>query len=93
MKMPPPFLIIMRRDSCRIRQAAGTASDKGAHRRPGSRDSGAKKSYGSRSLAACREIGIAQLETYYALFASRIAELRHAFLPSDWDGSFAMTEK
>jgi adenylate cyclase len=46
-----------------------------------------------RALAACREIGVVQLETYYALFASRIAELRHAFLPSDWDGSFAMTEK
>ena len=46
-----------------------------------------------RALAACREIGIAQLETYYSLFASRITALRDISLPSDWDGSFAMTEK
>ena len=46
-----------------------------------------------RALAACREIGVVKLETYYALFAARIAELRMAPLPSDWDGSFAMTEK
>ena len=46
-----------------------------------------------RALAACREIGIARLETYYSLFASRITALRDISLPSDWDGSFAMTEK
>ena len=44
-------------------------------------------------LAGCREIGIASLATYYSLFASRITALRHTTLPSDWDGSFAMTEK
>ena len=44
-------------------------------------------------LAGCREIGIASLATYYSLFASRITALRHMTLPSDWDGSFAMTEK
>jgi hypothetical protein len=46
-----------------------------------------------RTLAACREIGIARLETYYALFASRITALRETALPPDWAGSFAMTEK
>jgi adenylate cyclase len=46
-----------------------------------------------RALARCREIGVAQLETYYALFAARIAQSRNTNLPSDWDGSFAMTEK
>ena len=46
-----------------------------------------------RALAACREVGIARLETYYSLFASRITALRDIALPSDWDGSFAMTEK
>jgi adenylate cyclase len=44
-------------------------------------------------LAECRGIRIAPLDTYYSLFASRISSLRHAMLPSDWDGSFAMTEK
>jgi hypothetical protein len=44
-------------------------------------------------LAGCREIGIASLATYYSLFASRITALRHTTLPSDWNGSFAMTEK
>jgi adenylate cyclase len=46
-----------------------------------------------RALATCREIGVAQLETYYTLFAARIAELRHTSLPSNWDGSFVMAEK
>ena len=46
-----------------------------------------------RALAACREIGIARLETYYSLFASRIATLRDVSLPGDWDGSVAMTDK
>jgi adenylate cyclase len=45
------------------------------------------------ALAACREINIPQLETYYSLFESRISALRNAPVPSDWDGSFAMTEK
>jgi adenylate cyclase len=46
-----------------------------------------------RALAACREVGIVRLEKYYGLFASRISALRDISLPSDWDGSFAMTEK
>jgi adenylate cyclase len=45
------------------------------------------------ALAVCREIGIAGLETYYSLFASRITSLRSTSLPSDWDGSFLMVEK
>ncbi len=46
-----------------------------------------------RALAACREIGVARLETYYLLLASRITTLRDIALSSDWDGSFAMMEK
>jgi adenylate cyclase len=46
-----------------------------------------------RILDACRQIGIARLETYYALFASRITALRETALPPDWAGSFVMTEK
>ena len=41
----------------------------------------------------CREIGVSQLDTCYSVFASRISSLRQATLPSDWDGSYAMTEK
>jgi hypothetical protein len=44
-------------------------------------------------LACCRDIGIANLEKYYSLFGSRITALREIKLPSDWDGSFTMTEK
>ncbi len=46
-----------------------------------------------RLTAECRKIGIAELDTCYALFASRISLLRQAALSSDWDGSFEMTEK
>jgi len=46
-----------------------------------------------RLIIECRNIGIAQLDTCYDLFASRINSLRQMSLPSDWDGSFAMTEK
>jgi len=46
-----------------------------------------------RILDACRQIGIARLDTYYALFASRITALRETALPPDWAGSFVMTEK
>ncbi len=41
----------------------------------------------------CRDIGVSQLDTCYSLFASRIGSLRDTSLPSDWDGSYAMTEK
>ena len=41
----------------------------------------------------CRDIGVSQLETLFSVFASRISSLRQTPLPSDWDGSFAMTEK
>ena len=41
----------------------------------------------------CRDIGVSQLDTCYSLFASRINLLRQTPLPSDWDGSYAMTEK
>ena len=45
------------------------------------------------SLTACKEIGVAALDTYYSLFASRMTALREMTLPSEWDGSFAVTEK
>jgi adenylate cyclase len=41
----------------------------------------------------CRDIGVSQLDTCYSVFASRIDLLRQTPLPSDWDGSYAMTEK
>ena len=41
----------------------------------------------------CRGVGIAELDTCYSLFESRMNHLRRASLPSDWDGSFEMTEK
>ena len=41
----------------------------------------------------CRDIGVSQLDTCYSVFASRISSLRQTPLPSDWDGSYAMTEK
>jgi adenylate cyclase len=44
-------------------------------------------------LEECRVIGIARLATYYSLMESRIAALRNAPPPPDWDGAFAMTEK
>ena len=39
------------------------------------------------------QIGIAQLDTCYSLFGSRISVLRDTSLPADWDGSYAMTER
>lgn len=44
-------------------------------------------------IAACRSIGIAALEDYYAHFHSRIQSIRQVRLPSNWDGSFEMEEK
>ena len=46
-----------------------------------------------RLLNECRSIGVAQLDTCYSLFASRITLLRDMSLPTDWDGSFAFEEK
>ena len=44
-------------------------------------------------IGECRNIGVSQLDTCYSLFASRIGMLRQTKLPSDWDGSYVMTEK
>ena len=46
-----------------------------------------------RMINDCRNIGVHQLDICYSLFASRIKLLRQTSLPSDWDGTFAMTEK
>ena len=45
------------------------------------------------SIEACRAIGISRLDTYYSLFALRIVSLQKNPPPSDWDGSFLITEK
>jgi adenylate cyclase len=46
-----------------------------------------------KCIGECRNIGVSQLDTCYSLFASRISMLRQTKLPSDWDGSYVMTEK
>ena len=46
-----------------------------------------------RLIRDCRDIGVSQLDTCYSVFASRISTLRQTPLPSDWDGSYAITEK
>jgi len=44
-------------------------------------------------IKECRAAGVSQIDTCLSLFEERIALLRQTPLPSDWDGSFAMTEK
>ena len=44
-------------------------------------------------IAKCVAVDVAQLKSYYALFALRIGSLRQAGLPADWDGTFTMEEK
>jgi adenylate cyclase len=44
-------------------------------------------------LDRLRALGISGLETYYALFASRIAAFRSNPPPADWDGAFTALEK
>jgi adenylate cyclase len=44
-------------------------------------------------ITECRNIGVAQLDTCYSLFASRISSFRQFSLPPDWDGAFVMMEK
>lgn len=46
-----------------------------------------------RLIGICRGVGISELDAYYAYVESRIGVIRHVLLPSDWDGSFEMTEK
>lgn len=45
------------------------------------------------ALARCRALGIVSLETYYALFAARIAAFRANPPPSGWDGTYTALEK
>ena len=44
-------------------------------------------------IAQCRACGCVTLETYYSVFSERVAALRGAQLPGDWNGAYAMTEK
>ena len=46
-----------------------------------------------RLILECRNVGIAELNTCYSLFTSRVCSLRTMSLPPEWDGSFEMTEK
>ena len=46
-----------------------------------------------RLILQCRNVGIAELNTCYSLFTSRVCSLRTMSLPPEWDGSFEMTEK
>jgi adenylate cyclase len=44
-------------------------------------------------IAACRNVGISELDSYYTYCESRIRSMRLTPLPSNWDGSFEMVEK
>lgn len=44
-------------------------------------------------IARCRDIGIAELDDYYACFAARVQSIRKIPLPQNWDGSFQMETK
>ena len=44
-------------------------------------------------LAECRRINVPELDTYYALFSSRIKLMRQAPPSASWDGSFEVLEK
>ena len=46
-----------------------------------------------RLLAECQNFGMSRLATYYSLMASRVATLRNAPPPPDWDGVFALIDK
>jgi adenylate cyclase len=45
------------------------------------------------AIARCRGMGVASLESYYALFLSRIAAYRAVPPPDDWGGVFTALEK
>jgi adenylate cyclase len=44
-------------------------------------------------LAECRQIGVAVLDTYYALYGARIAAYREIPPADDWDGAFTAETK
>jgi adenylate cyclase len=44
-------------------------------------------------LAECRRLGLGLLDTYYALYAARIAAYREIPPPDDWDGAVAAETK
>ena len=46
-----------------------------------------------RLILECRNVGIGELNACYSLFTSRLTSLRAMSLPSNWDGSFELTEK
>ena len=46
-----------------------------------------------RTRAHLRGLGISGLDSYYDLFASRVADFRSKPPPADWDGAFTALEK
>jgi adenylate cyclase len=44
-------------------------------------------------LGECRKLGLGLLDTYYALYAARIAAYREIPPPDDWDGAVAAETK
>jgi adenylate cyclase len=46
-----------------------------------------------RLVVECRNVGVPELDGYYAHVEDRIRSMRTLPLPGDWDGSFEMTEK
>ncbi len=47
----------------------------------------------AKALAACRQFGLASLETVHALYEKRIDAFRGQTLPPDWDGAHTAVEK
>ncbi len=57
------------------------------------RDWDSAQSVMERTRAMLRALGSVELDSYYALFASRIAAYRADPPPADWDGAFTALEK
>jgi len=45
------------------------------------------------AIGECRALGIAALDTYYSIFAARVADFRARPPAPDWDGAFTALEK
>jgi adenylate cyclase len=45
------------------------------------------------AIAACRDLGVAALDAFYDTYLARVATLREAPPPEDWDGAFTATTK
>jgi adenylate cyclase len=45
------------------------------------------------AIGECRALGVAALDTYYSIFAARVADFRARPAAADWDGAFTALEK